>query len=188
MIKHFKTLLRGEVDALSLRSRDAGLPPIAWRLPSAVATARPSGFGEHRCNGFHCDQVSVVNFSDLHRQRAVNGMLAHFWSGLSGKPRCNFDAFFAIAAKVILGAQPSHAVRSLHAAADGKRDPQHSMMLLTHVFAIAFSGIMANRRLLNVLRRMTGDTTARAVLCSWLGNHFFSGRCGNLRPFIAHPV
>jgi hypothetical protein len=66
----------------------------------------------------------------------------------------------------------------------------HSMMLLTHVFAIAFSGIMANRRLLDLLRRMTGrDTTARAVLFSWLGGNLFLGAqlAWNLRPFIGSP-
>ncbi len=66
----------------------------------------------------------------------------------------------------------------------------HSMILLTHVFAIAFAGIMANRRLLDLLRRMTGrDATARAVLFSWLGGNLFLGAqlAWNLRPFIGSP-
>src|SRR5437764_15233869 len=64
------------------------------------------------------------------------------------------------------------------------------MILLTHVFAIAFAVIMANRRLLDLLRRMTGrDTTARAVLFSWLGGNLFLGAqlAWNLRPFIGSP-
>src|SRR5205823_5056989 len=65
-----------------------------------------------------------------------------------------------------------------------------SMILLMHVFVIAFAGIMANRRLLDLLRRMTGrDATARAVLFSWLGGNLFLGAqlAWNLRPFIGSP-
>ena len=63
-------------------------------------------------------------------------------------------------------------------------------MLLTHVFAIAFAGIVANRRLLDLLRKISGrETTARAVLFSWLAGNLFLGAqlAWNLRPFIGHP-
>ena len=50
----------------------------------------------------------------------------------------------------------------------------HSVMLLAHVCVIAFAGVMANRRLLGLLRRMKGrDATARAVLFSWLAGNLF---------------
>ena len=67
----------------------------------------------------------------------------------------------------------------------------HSIMLLTHVFAIAFAGIMANRRLFDLLRKMSGSvSTARAVLFSWLAGNLFLGAqlAWNLRPFIGSPT
>jgi hypothetical protein len=67
----------------------------------------------------------------------------------------------------------------------------HSVMLLTHVFAIAFAGVMANRRLLDLLRHMAGRAaTARAILFSWLAGNLFLGAqlSWNLRPFIGAPA
>jgi hypothetical protein len=66
----------------------------------------------------------------------------------------------------------------------------HSVMLLAHVFVIAFAGVMANRRLFDLLRKVTGNlATARAVLFSWLiGNLFLGAQLAwNLRPFIGSP-
>ena len=66
----------------------------------------------------------------------------------------------------------------------------HSVMLLAHVFVIAFAGVMANRRLFGLLRKMSGqDVTARAVLSSWLAGNLFLGAqlAWNLRPFIGSP-
>jgi hypothetical protein len=64
-------------------------------------------------------------------------------------------------------------------------------MLLAHVCAIAFAGIMANRRLLALLRKISSRTaTARAVLFSWLAGNLFLGAqlAWNLRPFIGSPT
>src|SRR5438477_3133322 len=66
----------------------------------------------------------------------------------------------------------------------------HSVMLLTHVFVIALAGVIANRRLLGLLRKMSGsDNVARAVLFSWLAGNLFLGAqiAWNLRPFIGSP-
>ena len=66
----------------------------------------------------------------------------------------------------------------------------HSVMLLTHVFVIALAGVIANRRLLGLLRKMSGsDKVARAVLFSWLAGNLFLGAqiAWNLRPFIGSP-
>ena len=54
----------------------------------------------------------------------------------------------------------------------------------------AFAGVVANRRLLDLLRRMSGrEATARAVLFSWLAGNLFLGAqlAWNLRPFIGSP-
>jgi hypothetical protein len=53
----------------------------------------------------------------------------------------------------------------------------HSLMLLTHVGAIAFAGTMANRLLLDLLKKISGrDSVARA--CCSVGSPAlsFSGR------------
>jgi hypothetical protein len=66
----------------------------------------------------------------------------------------------------------------------------HSVMLLAHVCVIAFAGVMANRRLFGLLRKMNGrEATARAVLFSWLAGNLFLGAqlAWNLRPFIGSP-
>ena len=67
----------------------------------------------------------------------------------------------------------------------------HSVMLLTHVFAIALAGVIANRRLLGLLRKMSGSNrTARTVLFTWLAGNLFLGAqlAWNLRPFIGSPT
>jgi len=66
----------------------------------------------------------------------------------------------------------------------------HSVMLLIHVFVIAFAGVIAHRRLLGLLQKVSGhDRTARAVLFSWLAGNLFLGAqlAWNLRPFIGSP-
>lgn len=67
----------------------------------------------------------------------------------------------------------------------------HSVMLLTHVCAIAAAGVIANRRLFNLLKNVSGrDSTARAVFFSWLAGNLFLGAqlAWNLRPFIGSPT
>jgi len=64
-------------------------------------------------------------------------------------------------------------------------------MLLAHVGAIAFAGVVANRRLLDLLKKNSGrEATARAVLFSWLAGNLFLGAqlAWNLRPFIGSPT
>src|SRR5262249_1436230 len=66
----------------------------------------------------------------------------------------------------------------------------HSVMLLTHVFIIALAGIIANRQLLGLLRKISGsEKVARTVLFSWLaGNLFLVAQIAwTLRPFIGSP-
>jgi hypothetical protein len=66
----------------------------------------------------------------------------------------------------------------------------HSLMLLTHVFAIAAAGVIANRRLLDLLRRVSSrEAIARAVFFSWLAGNLFLGAqlAWVLRPFIGSP-
>ncbi|MBC8010208.1 MAG: hypothetical protein H7067_08930 [Burkholderiales bacterium] len=66
----------------------------------------------------------------------------------------------------------------------------HSITLLTHVALIAYAGIMANVRLLSLLRHFAGARgPALATLLAWLGGNLLLGTQLSwvLRPFIGSP-
>ena len=99
---------------------------------------------------------------------------------------------FAIAATILGGFAPITVFVWYNAPTLQSRNAilGHSMMLLTHVFAIALAGVTANRWLLSLLREMSGRaSTARTVLFSWLAGNLFLGAqlAWNLRPFIGSP-
>jgi hypothetical protein len=61
---------------------------------------------------------------------------------------------------------------------------------LTQVALVAFAGIAANVRLVQLLQRLSGNaTTARKILFAWLIGNLFLGSqlCWILRPFIGSP-
>ncbi len=125
----------------------------------------------------------------------INGMLAQILgSGLSFKQTSIAILMsFAIAA-VILGAfSPITLFIWYNAPPLASKNALlgHSVMLLAHVCAIAFAGIVANRRLLDLLRLVSGTVAiARAVFVSWLAGNLFLGAqlAWNLRPFIGSPT
>lgn len=126
---------------------------------------------------------------------AINGMLAQLLgSGLSVR-QTSFAILmsFAIAAIILAGLSPVTLFIWYNAPPLGSTNAilGHSVMLLAHVGAIAFAGVIANRRLLDLLRKISGrETTARAVLFSWLAGNLFLGAqlAWNLRPFIGSPT
>ena len=125
---------------------------------------------------------------------AINGMFAQlFGSGVSFRQAALAILMSFAVASVILGGFSPITLFILYNApplASKNAILGHSAMLLTHVFAIAFAGIVANGRLLGVLRQMSGRAgTARAVLFSWLAGNLFLGAqlAWNLRPFIGSP-
>jgi hypothetical protein len=66
----------------------------------------------------------------------------------------------------------------------------YSLIKLTHVTVIAFAGIVANLRLLQLLRELSGKAaTAGHVLLAWLAGNLFLGSqlTWILRPFIGSP-
>ena len=67
----------------------------------------------------------------------------------------------------------------------------HSVMLLTLVGVIAFAGVTANVRLLQLLRQLAGGdaVVARRILCAWLAVNLLLGSqlSWTLRPFIGTP-
>ena len=66
----------------------------------------------------------------------------------------------------------------------------YNFVQLTQVVIIAFAGLAANMRLLQLLQALGGsERIARKVLVAWLaGNLFFGSQlCWILRPFIGSP-
>jgi hypothetical protein len=66
----------------------------------------------------------------------------------------------------------------------------HSLVLLCETGIIAFAGIAANVRLLQLLRELSGSATAaRKVLLAWLAGNLLLGSqlAWNLRPFVGSP-
>ncbi len=66
----------------------------------------------------------------------------------------------------------------------------HSVLLTAHVAAIAFAGVVANRRLLRLLERLAGRaSSARAILFAWLSGNLLLGSqlAWVLRPFVGAP-
>ena len=74
--------------------------------------------------------------------------------------------------------------------ATGASGSAHSFILLTQVGVIAFAGVAANLRLVQLLRRLSGNPTiARKILFAWLAGNLFLGSqiSWNLRPFVGSP-
>ena len=68
--------------------------------------------------------------------------------------------------------------------------PGHSLTLLSHVALIAYAGVMANARLLSLLRRFApARRAASATLAAWLGGNLLLGTqlAWVLRPFVGSP-
>jgi hypothetical protein len=125
----------------------------------------------------------------------LNGMLAQILgTGLSFK-QTSFAILmsFAISSIILAGFSPITLFIWYNAPPLGSEVEAalgHNLMILAHVCAIAFAGVMANRRLLGLLRKVSGDSrTAFATLFGWLAGNLFLGAqlAWNLRPFIGHP-
>lgn len=124
----------------------------------------------------------------------LNGMLAQLLgSGLSFR-QASFAILtsFAVAAVILGGLSPITMFIVLNAPPLGsERDIiGHSVVLLTHVFVIAYAGVLANCHLLRLLQRITGGAArARTILLSWLAGNLFLGAqiAWILRPFIGSP-
>ena len=197
MIEHFKALLRGELSAGSLKK-----PELRWFASYCLVIVAGSSLygatiGLWRAplqSIFTAIKFPLLIFLTCLGNGAVNGMLAQvLGSGLSFKQTALAILMsFAVASVILGGFSPITLFILYHAPPleSANAIVGHSVMLLTHVFVIAFAGVMANRRLLSFLQKMSGrDTTARTVLFSWLAGNLFLGAqlAWNLRPFIGSP-
>jgi hypothetical protein len=125
----------------------------------------------------------------------LNGMLAPLF-GLNIGFRQSFLAIvmsFTIAA-AILGAFSPLAIflvwNTPPIAERANAFSSHSVILLTHVSLIAFAGIAANFRLLQLLQKLSGNRKIGwKILLGWLaGNSFLGSQLSwILRPFVGSP-
>jgi hypothetical protein len=198
MIKHLKILLRGEVDARCLEE-----PNVRWFIGYCIAIVLGSSvygatIGLWRApfqSVFTAIKFPLLIFLTCIGNGAVNGMLAQvLGSGLSFRQTAFAILMsFAVASLILGGFSPITLFVLYNAPPLGSEHAivGHSVMLLTHVFVIAFAGVVANRRLFGLLQKVRGhDHTARAVLFSWLAGNLFLGAqlAWNLRPFIGSPT
>ena len=128
----------------------------------------------------------------------LNGMLAPLL-GLNISLRQSFLAIllsFTIASAILGSFSPLVAFVIWNAPAMSSLDAKlsggpYSFIQLTHVAVIAFAGLTANLRLMQLLRHLGGDASVgRRVLVAWLAGNLFLGSQLSwiLRPFIGSPA
>lgn len=200
MIDNLKTLLRGDAERIAGWLREPFPTSLIFCCSVIAIGAALYGFtlGLWRAPlqaGYTAIKFPLLIFLTCGGNAVLNGMLAQLLgSGLSFKQTSLAILMsFAIAAVILAGFSPITLFVLWNAPPLGSTTAVlgHSVMLLTHVLVIAFAGVIANRRLLELLRKMSGSqTTARAVLFSWLSGNLFLGAqlAWNLRPFIGSPT
>ena len=124
----------------------------------------------------------------------LNAMLAPLL-GLNITLRQSFRAMlmsFTIASAILGSFSPLAAFLNWNAPplSANSAEAAYNTILLAHVAVIAFAGIAANLRLLQLLRALSGSAAiARRVLLGWLAGNLFLGSQLSwiLRPFIGAP-
>jgi hypothetical protein len=126
----------------------------------------------------------------------LNAMLAPLL-GLNISFRHSFFAIlmsFTIAAAILGSFSPLTAFMIWNApplSSDARvSDTTYTIIQLSHVVVIAFAGVVANLRLVQLLRELGGSAAvARRVLVAWLAGNLFLGSqlCWIFRPFIGVP-
>jgi hypothetical protein len=199
MIDQIKALLRGDPERIRFSLKEPTFSSLAQNSLIILIGSSVYGFtvGLWRAplqSVFTAIKFPLLIFLTCIGNGVLNGMLAQvLGSGLSFRQTAFAILMsFAVASLILGGFSPitlfilynAPPLASKHAIIG------HSVMLLAHVFVIAFAGVMANRRLFGLLRKMNGrDATALSVLFSWLAGNLFLGAqlAWNLRPFIGSP-
>ena len=195
------TLLRGEADTLHgwLRDGDAGrtLRDMAVIVIGAGAYGAAMGWWRDPQQAVYAAiKFPLVILLTTLGNALLNAMLAPLL-GLNLAFRQSLLAMlmsFTIASAILAAFSPLIFFIVLNAPPlqPGVAVPANTyfMIQLTQVAVIAFAGIAANLRLLQLLRRLGGSVpVARKVLCAWLGGNFLLGTqlVWILRPFIGLP-
>ena len=139
-------------------------------------------------------KIPLLIFLTCAGNALLNGLLGQILgSGLGFRQTTAAIVFSFTTAACILGAFSPLTFFILYnapALASAGQGTGHSVMLLTHVALIAYAGIMANIRLLALLRRFAPDRAAAVTtLLAWLAGNLLLGTQLSwvLRPFIGSP-
>ena len=200
MMARFRAMLRGDAEKLSAWLAASDTRSILGCVVTIVIGSALYGFTIGIWRAPLQSLYTAIKFPLLilltcAGNGLLNGMLAQvLGSGLSFKQTTLAILMsFAIAAVILGSFSPVTLFIWYNAPPLGSVNARagYSLTLLTHVFLIAFAGVIANRRLLDLLKKFSGHArTAQAVFFSWLAGNLFLGAqlAWNLRPFIGHPT
>ena len=198
--RQIPVLLRGESDTIQPWLDRAGLRQILLFLAVIIIGSASYGaaiglWRDPLQAGYTAVKFPLLVLLTTFGNALLNGMLAPLL-GLNISLRQAFLAIlmsFTIAA-AILGAFSPLAIflvwNTPPVAEQATSFSSHSLILLTHVAAIAFAGIAANLRLLQLLQRLSGSREIGwKILLAWLAGNLFLGSQLSwiLRPFIGSP-
>ena len=194
------TLLRGEVAALAAWTADWRTSSVARDLTLVVAGAGAFGaalgcWRDPWQAVFAAIKLPLIMLLTAAGNAMLNAMLAPLL-GLRLHFRQSFLAIlasFALASAILGAFSPLAAFVIWNApplTEGANNSVTHAGILLLLVVVIAFAGIAANLRLLQLLRALAGDSAvAWRVLLAWLAGNLFLGSQLSwvLRPFIGNP-
>lgn len=200
-LRQVPILLRGEVEPISrwLEQWDARRAWLCLAVILAGAGAYGAAMGCWRSPwqaGYVALKFPLIILLTTLGNALLNGMLAPLL-GLNLRFRQSLLAIlmsFTIAAAILGAFSPIifFLVWNLPPmTADAQaRHVAYDLLMLTQVAAIAFAGVVANLRLVQLLRRVSGSAAvAWKVLLGWLAGNLFLGSqlCWICRPFFGAP-
>ena len=196
--RRLKTLLTGDAERLSAYLAEPG---PAWPLACVGVIVIGGGLYGATLGGWRAPLQAVFTAAKFPLlvlltcggNAGLNGLLAQVLGlGLSVRQSTlTILMSFALMATVLAALSPVMLFLLLNTPplAAGP-SASHSVLLTAHVAVIAFAGVVANRRLLRLLARLTDRAGAsRAILFAWLSGNLLLGSqlAWILRPFVGSP-
>ena len=196
--RRLKTLLSGDAGRLAA---DLEAPGTAWPLACVGVIVVGGGLYGATLGGWRAPLQAVFTAAKFPLlvlltcggNALLNGLLAQVLGlGISVRQSTlTILMSFALMAMVLAALSPVMLFLLLNTPPlSAGPSASHSLLLTTHVAVIAFAGVVANRRLLRLLVRLTGRPGAgRAILCAWLTGNLLLGSqlAWVLRPFVGSP-
>lgn len=190
-------LLGGQADRLA---RGVSEPGRRWVWISVATILAGGGSYGYTVGLWHAPlqaaytaiKFPLLVFLTCGANAVLNGMLAQVL-GLELSFRQTTQTIllsFALAALILGSLAPVILCLLWNTPPLGTPSTAYNVLLSTHVFVIAFAGVVGNLRLLRLLDAMTARTTlARATLICWLAGNLFLGSqlAWVLRPFVGTP-
>jgi len=193
----FGPLLRGDADVIAgwiaqITSRNTREQILVIALGAGAFGAAMGSWRAPEQAVWTAVKLPVVFFTTAAGNALINGMLAPLL-GMDLRLRESFGAVltsFTLAAVILGGFSPVmiFLVYNLPAPSPGVElsTMASSLMLLMLVVGIAFAGVVANVRLLQLLRKLGGKRAAGRTLWAWLAVNFLLGSQVSwiCRPFV----